>query len=74
MVRALALFGANVNTPRKNGGTPLMVAACNGHVVVATALLQAGASTKAEMPDGMTALSVAKSRGHTDMVALLEKA
>jgi ankyrin repeat protein len=51
-----------------------MVAACNGHVVVVTTLLEAGASAMAAMPDGRTALSFARSRGHTTIVALLEKA
>jgi ankyrin repeat protein len=74
MVRVLALLGANVNAPRKNGSTPLMVAAWNGHFAVATAPLNAGASAKAAMPDGVTALSIAKARGHTEMAALLEKA
>jgi ankyrin repeat protein len=36
-------------------------------------LLKAGASVKAALPDGRTALSLAKSRGQADIVALLEK-
>jgi ankyrin repeat protein len=43
-------------------------------VKVVTVLLKAGASTKAALPDGRTALSLAKSNGHMEIVALLEKA
>jgi ankyrin repeat protein len=37
-------------------------------------LLKAGASTKAALPIGETALSLAKSQGHAAIVALLETA
>jgi ankyrin repeat protein len=43
-------------------------------VAVVRELLKAGASTKAALPNGQTALSIAKSEGHTAIVALLEKA
>jgi ankyrin repeat protein len=51
-----------------------MRAACNGDRKVVLALLKAGASAKAALPDGSTALSLAKSIGHTEVVSLLEKA
>jgi ankyrin repeat protein len=41
---------------------------------VVTALLKAGASAKAALPNGNTALSIAKSKCHSEIVALLEKA
>jgi ankyrin repeat protein len=51
-----------------------MVASEFGHVVVVRELLKAGASTRAVLPNGHTALSIAKWKGHTAIVALLEKA
>jgi ankyrin repeat protein len=51
-----------------------MAAAWNDDMAVVTELLKAGASAKAALPDGQTALSIAKSRGHPKIVALLEKA
>jgi ankyrin repeat protein len=63
-----------VNTPRTDGWTPLMVAALTGNARVVSTLLKAGASARAVLRSGKTALSLAKSRGHADIVALLEKA
>jgi ankyrin repeat protein len=51
-----------------------MRAAWNGDRKVVMALLKAGASAKAALPSGSTALSFAKSKGHMEIVALLEKA
>jgi ankyrin repeat protein len=51
-----------------------MVASAFGHVAVVAELLKAGASTKATLPDGRRALTLAKSEGHEAVVALLEKA
>jgi ankyrin repeat protein len=51
-----------------------MRAAWNGVRKVVMALLEAGASAKAALPNGSTALSIAKSKGHREIVALLEKA
>jgi cytohesin len=64
---------ADVNTPRSDGWTPLMAAARNGGRKVVMALLKARASAKAALPNGSTALSIAKSKGHTEVVSLLEK-
>jgi ankyrin repeat protein len=63
-----------VNPTDGAGWTPLMIAAWNGHVEVVAALLRAGASPKVALPGGKTALSLAKSQGHADIVALFEKA
>jgi ankyrin repeat protein len=41
---------------------------------VVSTLLKVGASAKAVLPSGETALSLAKSRGHAAIVAILEKA
>jgi ankyrin repeat protein len=51
-----------------------MVASPNGRVAVVAELLKAGASTKAALPDGRSALTLAKWRGCKAVVALLEKA
>jgi ankyrin repeat protein len=50
-----------------------MIAAWNGHLEVVAALLTAGASPRVALPGGRTALSIAKSNGHTAIVALLGK-
>jgi ankyrin repeat protein len=51
-----------------------MAAAVEGHVAVVAELLKAGASTRAALPDGQTALMLAKSKGREAVVVLLEKA
>jgi ankyrin repeat protein len=51
-----------------------LCAVWDGNASVASTLLKAGASARAALPSGETALSLARSRGHADVVALLEKA
>jgi ankyrin repeat protein len=75
VVRVLASLGADVNASCKRGWTPLMMMAARmGHVEVVAELLKAGALPKARLPDGRTALALARSNGHKAIVALLEKA
>jgi ankyrin repeat protein len=50
-----------------------MYAARNGHVKVVAELLKAGASAKAALPDGRTALLIAMQKRHAQIVSLLEK-
>jgi ankyrin repeat protein len=50
-----------------------MGATGNGDARMVSTLLKAGASAKAALPSGETALSLAKSRGHAAIVALLQK-
>jgi ankyrin repeat protein len=51
-----------------------MVASGFGRVGVVAELLKAGACKEAALPNGVTALSIARSRGHAAVVALLERA
>jgi ankyrin repeat protein len=41
---------------------------------VVVELLKAGASAKAALPNGKTAVSIAESKGHAQIVSLLENA
>ena len=50
----------------------LMFAAENGHDACARALLEAGARQDLETSEGSTALSLARSKGHAALCALLE--
>jgi len=52
----------------------LMKSAVGGHTERVSALLAAGANVDTRLPDGTTALSLAKKKRHSDVVALLEKA
>jgi ankyrin repeat protein len=56
------------------GWTPLMLASASGHVAAVAELLKLGASPRATLPNGRSALALAKSEGHEAVVALLEKA
>jgi ankyrin repeat protein len=44
-----------------------------GLVAVVAELLKAGAATKIALPDGRTALALARQNGHAAVIALLEK-
>jgi ankyrin repeat protein len=52
----------------------LLASSLAGDVAVVAALLQAGACPKTTLPDGRSALTLAKWKGHEAVVALLEKA
>lgn len=53
-------------------GTPFHLAAGNGYAITVQLLLQAGADQNAKNIDGMTGLDIARVRGHTSVVKLLE--
>lgn len=79
-VRFLIANGADVNIANDTGYTPLICAAKIGDYESAKMLLEAGAETwrtlkeEDESPSGtqQTALSLAKYRGHSQVVELLE--
>jgi ankyrin repeat protein len=66
---------ADVNLKANDGSTALMLAASSGGSDLARALLSKGADVTAKFrKSGKTALDLAKERGHTEIVALLQAA
>ncbi len=65
--------GANVNA-EKDGWTPLMLAARNGHAEIAKLLIEANADVYAKNQNGFTPLMFAAEDGHAEIVKLLIKA
>ena len=73
-VKLLLSEGAEVNVQGTlEGFTALMTAAAEGQVEVVRHLLEHGADRSLEDTDGDTALTFARQKGHTEVVALLEK-
>ncbi len=71
-VKRLLEKGANVNALNKEGETPLMIAARNGHIAVVEALITKKTDIDAlSYINGITALMEAAQNGHTQIVALL---
>jgi ankyrin repeat protein len=73
VVCALVRAGADVNAASGNGCTPLFRACENGQIGCVEALLHSGADLNL-MCDNQTALAVAASNGHSDIVALMRHA
>jgi ankyrin repeat protein len=74
-VQALLLAGADVNVKDTQfGATALMGASANGHAAIVEALLEKGANLNEKSNSGMTTLDIAKSKGESNVVQLLEKA
>jgi ankyrin repeat protein len=69
-VKLLVQFKADINP---QGWTPLMYAAFNGHVAVASYLTEVGAKVDAQSASGLTTLMVAAKNGHFDVVGVLLK-
>ena len=63
--------GANPNVINEYGHTPLMFAASNNFVKMASLLIANGANVNARSNSGRTAMDSAISEGHTKMQALL---
>ena len=70
-LRFLAAKGFDVDQPRQDGRTPLMLAAAAGKTDAATILLDAGASVSATDAEGMDALEYAANKGHAETAKLL---
>ncbi len=69
---ALIAALANWNQTDAKGGTPLFIAAKNGHIDVVNALITAKADVnKALTTDGCTPLCIAAQNGHKDVVDAL---
>jgi len=74
VVRHLVALGADVNAAKSTGWTALHWAARNGSVVMAEALLRAGAHVDPEVVSSgerVTPLDMAAENGHIDLVKLL---
>jgi len=71
-VAALLGAGADASATQQGGFTPLMAAAAAGSEPMVRQLLAHGASAQATAEDGSTARSLAESRGHSGVLALLE--
>ncbi len=61
-----------INLPLEDGSTSLMVAAQNGFLPIVKMLVYKGANVNAVAKNGIDALSIARQRGHTDIVTFLE--
>jgi hypothetical protein len=71
VVAVLIDAGADVNATQPHGWTPLLGAAKNGSLASVDRLLAAGADPAARNDDGSSALELARSGGHTAIVARL---
>ena len=63
----------NVNATSKLKATPLIAASSHGHVAIVKLLLASGADRSMSV-DGMTALTLARRAGKSEVVGLLEAA
>jgi len=73
IVKLLLENNAEINAQNTGGGTALMAASLNGHTDTARLLIQSGADVAVESM-GRTALRIARSKGHTEIVDLLAQA
>jgi len=62
---------ANIETPGKDGQTPLYIASHNGHIEVVKLLVESNANTAARDNGGRTPLDIALEEGHDDVVRFL---
>jgi small-conductance mechanosensitive channel len=69
--RMLLIKGIEIESKDKNGNTPLMHAALNGHVEICKLLLDHGAKIESKSNLGFTPLLSACQEGHLSVVSLL---
>jgi ankyrin repeat protein len=75
LVRLLCGRGANVNlSGHLHGETPLMVAVLRNSIPISKILVQHGANVRFTLPDGKSAIRLAKSNGFNKMASFLENA
>jgi ankyrin repeat protein len=74
VVGYLLVRGANKDALAPNGYTPLMLAARNGHTEAARVLLHNHPELNRRGPSGESALGIAKKRGESELIELLERA
>lgn len=70
--RLLLEHGASVNGRQHGGWAPIHAAAQNGERAMVELLLKYGADPNASSDDGKTAASLAREKGHTEILALIE--
>ena len=73
MAETLLANKAGVNARGGQGGSPLHLAAVNGHKDVAELLLANKADVNAKVNDGSTPLHYAVTKGHGDVAELLRQ-
>jgi len=71
IVKMLSVYKQLINTQTKDGKTPLMIAAEEGHPEVCESLLKDGANPLATDEDGLNAMHFAVTEGDVDIVRLL---
>ena len=71
VVKALLEAGAEKDKAMEDGRTPLLFASYFGHADIVAALLQAGADKLATF-NGQSALEIARQKGHSRVVSVLE--
>jgi uncharacterized protein len=69
----LVAAGADVNARQQGGSTPLHTSAFNGLVDLTTLLLEHGADPSVQDDQGRTPAAIARERGHTSVVDLLQR-
>ena len=66
-------MGADVDTPMKDGETPVFIAAQNGHTDAIQVLKGFGADVNTPMEDGRTPVHAAAHNGHADAIQVLKE-
>ena len=73
MCELLVAHGADVNVRRRNGNTPLHLAARGGQKDILELLIDKGADMNIINNAGRSPLRIAMNQGHTEIVELLRK-